>query len=183
MEKKKLTQEMLDKIDPSLPLEEMGFEFIETLLPYSELEKAAFELVDAVLILDPLGIVYENYSLDLERCYVILKYCTDIDVDGWDKETLYRVFGLCIAMEMWQDNVNINRIEDMYNAMKKIVTRRHETENSLQYKLGLLVDALAAQTEGNAKEMGDRLIDLMAKAKEADEKPSAPVLTMFAKKG
>lgn len=181
MEKKKLTQEMLDKINPGGPIADAGFAFVQDHLPYSELEKAAGELIDNVLLLDPLGIVYEHYSFPLESCYVVLKYLTDVDVGDFDKDILFARFGQMCDEEQYK-NHNIQMLYDIYYRMKDIIARRYEREHSFDYKLAMFVDGLSQQSSSEAKAMGDRLIDLLSKVKEADEQTPAPVLTMFAKK-
>ena len=176
MEKKKLTQEM---IDSGKGFEELGFVEIQERLPYSVVEDAARELVDNIVVLDPLGVTYETYRRDIELCFVFLKYLTNLDTTEWDAEKLYDVFGAYVD---GASNAQWNRITDLYDDMYWVVRERYGRQKCLDYKLGLLVDALMKQTDTDAKEMGDRLIDLMDKVKEADEQPPAPVLTMFAKK-
>lgn len=176
MEKKKLTQEM---IDSGKGFEELGFTEIQERLPYSVIEEAARELVDNVVVLDPLGVTYETYRRDIELCLVFLKYLTDLDTTEWDAEKLYDAFGSYVDST---NNAQWDRITDLYDDMYWVVRERYDRQNCLDYKLGQLVDALTKQTETDAKEMGDRLIDLMDKVKEADEQAPAPVLTMFAKK-
>lgn len=176
MEKKRLTQEM---IDSGQEFVDLGFVEIQDKLPYSVLEEAARELVDAIIVLDPIGVVYETYRRDIELCFVFLKYLTNLDVSEWDAERLYDFAGSYVLNST---NAQWDRIKDLYDDMYWVVCRRYERQNSLDYKLGQLVDNLSQQTDTDAKEMGDRLIDLMDKVKAADNKPAAPVLTMFAKK-
>lgn len=181
MEKKKLTQEMLDKLNPGGPIADAGFAFVQDHLPYSELEKAAGELIDNVLLLDPLGIVYEHYSFPRESCYVVLKYLTDVDVGDFDKDILFARFGQMCDEEQYK-NHNIQMLYDIYYRMKDIIARRYEREHSFDYKMSVFIDNISQQSADGSIEMSDRLLNLIGKVKEADEQTSAPNLTLFARK-
>lgn len=181
MEKKKLTLEKLDRLDPSASMVDNGFSFIQDHLSYSVLEDAASELIDNVLVLDPLGIVYEHYSFTREWCYIVLKYFTDIDVDGLDKDDLFAWFGQMCDKEQY-DNYNIQMLHDVYYRMKNIVEMRYKREHSFDYKMSVFIDNISQQSADGSMEMSDRLLNLIGKVKEADAQTSAPNLTLFARK-
>ena len=168
VEKKQLTKEMLDK-----GFNEAGFKVVETPLPYSDVESAALELMNLAVIIDPIGVVYEDYSYDLEYTYIILKYFTDLDTENWDKETLYQFVGL--AFYDIKVNVNIFRFDDMIYRMRKMVEKRTARENSLDYKLGKLVDAYINMNLEEAQNNTEKIIRMI-------NKEERPELTMFAKK-
>lgn len=172
-EKCKLTQEMLDG---GKSFEALGFELYNSPVPYSVLVDAAFEFADNAFVLDPLGIVYENYSYDLEWCYVCIKYFSNLDIDGWDKETLYNRFAHDIEL---RNNANLIRLQDMVRRMYDILKARVERENSLDYQLGQAIEMLKESNIQESRDATEKIITLMDRVKETEKKP---VLTMFAKK-
>lgn len=174
VEKIKLTQEMLDS---GKSFGELGFKFEEKPLPYSTLEEAALEFADLAYVIDDLGVVYKNYSYDMERTYVCLKYFSNLDVEGWDKETLWNFVGDMDDFDY--HNTNGYRFEDMTNKMFVILSKRVERENSVDYKLVQWLDTLKDIKVDRTNEATEKIISLMDKVNEAEKKP---VLTMFAKK-
>lgn len=173
-EKIKLTQEMLDS---GKTFSELGFKFEEKPVPYSVLEEAALEFSDHAYVIDDLGVVYENYSYDMEWAYVCLKYFSNLDVENWEKETLWNFVG---AMDEFDyHNINEDRFKDIVYRMFYILEKRVSRENSADYKLGQWLDALKDINDEKTNETTEKLIDLMDRVKAIESKP---VLTMFAKK-
>lgn len=171
VEKKRLTQEMLDK-----GFDEVG-EFLPP-VPYSVLEEAALEFMNVAFINDKSGVVYANYTYDIEWCYIVLKYLTNIDVEGISKEDLYLFAG--VTIEETEDDVNIRRLSLMVYRMEHIITSITERENSLDYKLGMLVDRMIVEREFGSLDGMNKILSFVDKAnREEDDKP---VLKMFAKK-
>lgn len=173
-EKIKLTQEMLDSGKTFI---ELGFKFEEKLVPYSVLEEAALEFADLAFVIDDLGVVYENYSYGMEWAYICLKYFSNLDVDGWDKEVLWNLVGDMDDFDY--HNANAYRFEDMTHRMYDILAKRVERENSVDYKLGQWLDTLKEANDEKTNETAEKLINLMDRVNDAESKP---VLTMFAKK-
>ena len=173
-EKIKLTQEMLDS---GKTFSELGFKFEEKPVPYSVLEEAALEFANLAYVIDDLGVVYENYSYDMEWAYVCLKYFSNLDVEDCDKEILWNFVGAMDGFDY--HNINCERFKNMVYRMFYILEKRVQRENCLDYKIGLLVDALKNINEEQTNETAEMLVDLMDRVKDTEAKP---VLTMFAKK-
>ena len=171
-EKIKLTQEMLDS---GKTFEELGFAFETNPAPYSVLEEASLELLENAYVINDMGFVYKHYRYELEWFYVVLKYFSNLDVEDWGKEVLYDAF----YGRYDYGDINIDRLDDMVYAMYDILRARVERENSLDYKLGKLIDTLSNLQEEETKETAEKLISLMDRVNETEKKP---VLTMFAKK-
>lgn len=173
-EKIKLTQEMLDS---GKTFSEFGFKFEEKPAPYSMLEEAALEFANLAYVIDDLGVVYENYSYDMEWTYVCLKYFSNLDVEDWDKEILWNFVGAMDGFDY--HNINCERFKNMVYRMYYILEKRVQRENCLDYKLGRLVDRIKDMDVQQTNEATEKIISLMDKVNEIEKKPA---LTMFAKK-
>ena len=173
-EKIKLTQEMLDS---GKTFSELGYKFEEKPVPYSVLEEAALEFVDLAYVIDDLGVVYENYSYDMEWAYISLKYFSNLDVEDWDKKILWNFVGK--MDEFGYHNINCDRFKKMVYRMCYILEKRVERENSADHKLAQWLDRLQDINDEKTNETTEKLISLMDRVKDIESKP---VLTMFAKK-
>lgn len=190
MEKKKLTQEM---IDSGKTFDELGFGW-EKFLPYSRCEECAMELASRIIIVDDDGVTYYNYNHEMIESFFKLKYFSNVDTDDWDTED-----GMRALHDFMRKNPNpeINTLwnpgwsevwsilTNLYDAMEA----KHKRKSSLDYKLGKIFESVLTggdlvNTLAKSREVSEKMIDMVKVFKDHEEKPKTNIDTMkmFAKK-
>lgn len=95
MNKKKLTQEM---IDSGKSFDELGFEWVRP--GFKKCEECALEMTAMACVPDEDGVMYESYKLPMIEKFLMAKYFTNIDTDDWDtEEGRYVIADFILALE------------------------------------------------------------------------------------
>ena len=95
MEKIKVDMTAKPEVWTDVALEDGTQVKIRNYLPYAEREEAAAEYAARALVVadEENGIVYDSYRMDIEWDYVMVKYYTNINVNGIPTEDVFDYAG------------------------------------------------------------------------------------------
>lgn len=177
MEKIKVDMTAKPEVWADVTLEDGVQVKVRNYLPYAEREEAAAEYAARALIVadEENGIVYDSYRIDIEWDYVMVKYYTNIDVDGIPTEDVFdyaKRTGLL-------DKIKLVTNDDTYltlamgDKMVFAATTAIEKRGSLPYfiknRMGYLLDAeKTAETLAQAEDLKEKMIDILGAVKERD---------------
>lgn len=177
MEKIKVDMTAKPEVWADVTLEDGVQVKVRNYLPYAEREEAAAEYAARALIVadEENGIVYDSYRIDIEWDYVMVKYYTNIDVDGIPTEDVFdyaKRTGLL-------DKIKLVTNDDTYltlamgDKMVYAATTAIEKRGSLPYfiknRMGYLLDAeKTAETLAQAEDLKEKMIDILGAVKERD---------------
>lgn len=182
MEKVKIDMTAKPEVWTGVTLEDGVQVKVRNYLPYAEREEAAAEYAARALIVadEENGIVYDSYRIDIEWDYVMVKYYTNIDVDGVPTEDVFdyaKRTGLL-------DKIKLVTVDDTYltlamgDKMVYAATTAVEKRGSLPYfiknRMGYLLDAeKTADVLAQAEDLKEKMIDILGAVKEHDAMKSA----------
>lgn len=182
MEKVKIDMTAKPEVWTDVTLEDGVQVKVRNYLPYAEREEAAAEYAARALIVadEENGIVYDSYRIDIEWDYVMVKYYTNIDVDGIPTEDVFdyaKRTGLL-------DKIKLVTVDDTYltlamgDKMAFAATTAIEKRGSLPYfiknRMGYLLDAeKTADVLAQAEDLKEKMIDILGAVKEHDAMKSA----------
>jgi len=177
MEKIKIDMTAKPEVWTDVALEDGTQVKIRNYLPYAEREEAAAEYAARALVVadEENGIVYDSYRMDIEWDYVMVKYYTNIDVDGIPTEDVFDYAKRTKLLETVREIVG----EDAYftlgmgDKMAFAATAAIEKRGSLPYfiknRMGYLLDAeKTAETLAQAEDLKEKMIDILGAVKERD---------------
>lgn len=187
MEKKKLTQEM---IDSGIDFKDQGFEWC-ALLPYSECEKCALELASRTIVADVDGVTYYNYNQLLIERFFKFKYFSNIDTDDWDTEDgmriLYDAFRNAESCDIYQAGWDI--VSDIVCDLFVAIEEKNKRTASLDYKIGKMLSGILdgediIEKVAQSRDVTETMAEMIRVFKENKSDRSAKniPLTFFAKK-
>lgn len=155
---------------------------VRNYLPYAEREEAAAEYAARALVVadEENGIVYDSYRIDIEWDYVMVKYYTNIDVDGIQTEDVFDYAKRTGLLEVIKETAG----EDVYltlgmgDKMVFAATTAIEKRGSLPYfiknRMGYLLDSeKTADVLAQAEDLKEKMIDILGAVKERDAMRSA----------
>lgn len=182
MEKVKVDMTAKPEVWTDVMLEDGAQVKIRNYLPYAEREEAAAEYAARALVVadEENGIVYDSYRIDIEWDYVMVKYYTNIDVDGIPTEDMFDYAKRTGLLETIKEIAG----EDVYltlsigDKMAYAVTTAIEKRGSLPYfiknRMGYLLDAeKTAGVLAQAEDLKEKMIDILGTVKEHDAMKSA----------
>ncbi len=177
MEKIKVDMTAKSEVWADVTLEDGVQVKVRNYLPYAEREEAAAEYAARALIVadEENGIAYDSYRIDIEADYMMVKYYTNIDVDGIPTEDVFdyaKRTGLL-------DKIKLVTNDDTYltlamgDKMVFAATTAIEKRGSLPYfiknRMGYLLDAeKTAETLAQAEDLKEKMIDILGAVKERD---------------
>lgn len=177
MEKIKVDMTAKPEVWTDVALEDGTQVKIRNYLPYAEREEAAAEYAARALVVadEENGIVYDSYRMDIEWDYVMVKYYTNINVDGIPTEDVFDYAKRTKLLEAIKEIAG----EDVYltlgmgDKMAFAVTTAIEKRGSLPYfiknRMGYLLDAeKTAETLAQAEDLKEKMIDILGAVKERD---------------
>ena len=177
MEKIKIDMTAKPEVWTDVALEDGTQVKIRNYLPYAEREEAAAEYAARALVVadEENGIVYDSYRMDIEWDYVMVKYYTNINVNGIPTEDVFDYAKRTKLLEAIKEIAG----EDVYltlgmgDKMAFAVTTAIEKRGSLPYfiksRMGYLLDAeKTAETLAQAEDLKEKMIDILGAVKERD---------------
>lgn len=177
-EKIKVTIEMLEKDPPAVKF--------DTAIPFSVMEDIGIFIATETMILDETGCAYGSWRKPVIELYAYLLYASNLDVsdlDHWEgRKALYDAYAEPFRQFCAENFSMCGIVDDIAFDASHAIRVVHERRNSLEYKLGVLVDLMTVQVKKEESDVGEKLINLLDRVNEADAKEAPPVLTMFAKK-
>ena len=187
MDKKRLTQEM---IDSGKSFEELGFTKI-SFLPYSECVACAREMVTMKAVPDPDGVMYTVFDDLAVEAYLYFKYFTDVDTDDWNTEKgRYALTDFYRKNDLREYSRDWSCIEDIYLNMYDAMEKKHNHTSSLSYKIGKAFESILGNEDivrriAESREINEQMIDILGvyrKAKEKETTADGLSMKMFARK-
>lgn len=162
--------EVVTKEIPVVEVEANGIKVqVKKWLPYSVMEEMAMELASMALMFDAdVGFACIGHGEKMAKAYLIVKYFTDLDIEGCTPEEVFDYVTATELLEKIESAVDnaMWRVEDIYYLMCRTLVDKFMKENSVEGLLKKTFGFLLTGediTESLAKSEGiaNRMVEVM----------------------
>lgn len=177
MEKIKVDMTAKPEVWTDVTLEDGVQVKVRNYLPYAEREEAAAEYAARALIVadEENGITYDSYRIDIEADYMMVKYYTNIDVDGIPTEDVFDYAKRAGLLESVKEiagedfYLTLSMGDKMVFAASTAIENRGSLPYFIKNRMGYLLDAeKTAETLAQAEDLKEKMIDILGAVKERD---------------
>lgn len=144
-------------------------------------------------MVDPDGVVYYNYNMEMYEGFFKLKYMSNLDTDDWDTEDGMRTLYDFLRRNRDDNNsaylAGWDEVWNILSSLRDAMEKKHVRISSLAYKVSKVFGSLLENEDivkklAESREVNEKMIDMIKVFNDHEETKKADVIpmTMFAKK-